>query len=178
MAVLITRYFDDRRERRQRRLRIFRTLMGTRSTALNTQRVEALNIIEIEFHKNKKVVESWKNCIRSFNTPTTPQMNQQQIDQINRNSHDSYTKLLDEMGRSLGFSIEQLDILRSSYYPQALVDDENEQRLLRRLLVQLLQGQVSLPVRSHNPAGNAGPFPAAPSANSSENPADNSNTGN
>jgi len=48
-AVIITRWIDAAREKTQRRLVIFRTLMATRAVGLNPERVAALNMIQIDF---------------------------------------------------------------------------------------------------------------------------------
>ena len=48
-AVLVTRYNDARRAKHERQMSVFRTLMATRATDLNSERVAALNLIQIEF---------------------------------------------------------------------------------------------------------------------------------
>ena len=55
VAVRLTRYLDDRKETRGRKIHIFKVLMATRGTALSPMHVEALNLIDLEFSaKNKK----------------------------------------------------------------------------------------------------------------------------
>ena len=49
IAVLITRYFDNRRADEARKLDIFRTLMRTRRLPLHWDHVGALNLVEVEF---------------------------------------------------------------------------------------------------------------------------------
>ena len=48
-SIWITRTIDHRRERRERRMDIFRQLMRTRRTPITPEHVGALNLIEIEF---------------------------------------------------------------------------------------------------------------------------------
>ena len=54
-AVLITRLIDNYRLRSDRRIDVFRTLMRTRKMKLTPEHVGALNVVEIEFHGERKV---------------------------------------------------------------------------------------------------------------------------
>lgn len=49
VAVRLTRFLDDRKEVRERKLWIFKTLMATRAYTLAQTHVEALNRIDLEF---------------------------------------------------------------------------------------------------------------------------------
>lgn len=67
VAVQLTRFVDNKKEQRERKLAIFKTLMATRAYSVSPQHVEALNRIDLEFlNKNKKernVVYSWKRYL-------------------------------------------------------------------------------------------------------------------
>ena len=64
IAVQLTRYLDDEKEIRERKLWIFKSLMATRSYTISALHVEALNRIDLEFDKKdkgeRKVIEAWK----------------------------------------------------------------------------------------------------------------------
>ena len=64
VAVRLTRYLDDKKEIRERKLWVFKTLMSTRAYIVSVQHVEALNRIDLEFSskikKEKQVVNAWK----------------------------------------------------------------------------------------------------------------------
>jgi hypothetical protein len=53
-AVAITRWLNDRRDQRNRRMDIFRTLMRTRRSPMSPDHVGALNLIEIEFSNDEQ----------------------------------------------------------------------------------------------------------------------------
>ena len=55
------------------------------------------------------------------------------------------------MSKSLGYEFDETHIKRSIYYPQAHSVVENEQIILRRLLINLLSGEINLPVRTIDP---------------------------
>jgi len=52
IAVQLTRYLDDQKEVRARKLNIFTTLMATRAYNLSWSHLEALNRIDLEFDRN------------------------------------------------------------------------------------------------------------------------------
>jgi len=54
-AVRVQKYIENNQEKRNRKLTLFRTLMKTRAFPLNPQHVEALNMIDIEFFKIRKL---------------------------------------------------------------------------------------------------------------------------
>jgi hypothetical protein len=54
LAVQAQKWIERAREKTQRKIAIFRTLMATRATFLSPAHVEALNAIPIEFYGNKK----------------------------------------------------------------------------------------------------------------------------
>jgi uncharacterized protein DUF6680 len=55
-AVIVTRLIDRKRAQRDRQLDVFRALMRTRKGALQPDHVNALNLVEIEFHKVSTVL--------------------------------------------------------------------------------------------------------------------------
>ena len=54
IAVQVTRYLDDRKEVRGRKLKVFKTLMATRAYSLSAAHVEALNTIDLEFSPKRR----------------------------------------------------------------------------------------------------------------------------
>src|SRR5690606_1218581 len=63
LAVQAEKFLERKREQKNRRLSVFKTLMATRGSVLSTAHVEALNRIDLEFSYDKKftkVIASWK----------------------------------------------------------------------------------------------------------------------
>src|SRR6185295_6479127 len=64
VAVQLTRYLDNKKEVRERKLSVFKTLMATRAYNLSWDHVVALNRIDLEFDKRKPkeraVIDAWK----------------------------------------------------------------------------------------------------------------------
>jgi hypothetical protein len=139
-AVIVTRLIDRKRAQRDRQLDVFRALMRTRKGALQPDHVNALNLVEIEFHKVSTVLAAYRDLMRHINTVTP--LNEQWL-----NTHRSYlTKLLSAMANHLGYTIEQLDVFEGGYYPTGWGQVEEQQLAMRLGLLELLSGKRSLPV--------------------------------
>jgi hypothetical protein len=54
LAVQAQRWVEGFREKKARRLTVFRTLMATRALNLSTAHVEALNAVPIDFYKDNR----------------------------------------------------------------------------------------------------------------------------
>lgn len=135
LAVVITRMSDKRREVTERRMDIFRTLMRTRKMPIHYDHVGALNLIEIEFAKEKKVIAAWKAYFLKLNERFPTNLPSQAADEVISQRQKLLTKLIFEISQVLQFKVEQLDILDGSYVPQGWSDDETEQRIIRMSLI-------------------------------------------
>ncbi|MBK8221793.1 MAG: hypothetical protein IPK73_12280 [Candidatus Obscuribacter sp.] len=163
-AVWVTRWMDQERAERDRRLDTFRTLMKTRRLRLSQEHVAALNLVEIEFYKRADVIAAWKEYQKSLSVILT----EANITDKDRQRHfeeqeELLTKLLHAMARTLGFSkIEQLDIMKGGYTPQGWADVESQQNLLRLLLIEMLRGNRPIPITPViNPTATS-PYPPPP----------------
>lgn len=162
VAVLITRWTDDRRERKNRRMEIFRTLMRTRRTPMVPEHVGALNLIEFEFSRDGVVMQAWRRLFDHFGT-AHPQRDDEQIlpgmsDQeqgerrrrfIQRLAEERQRlllRLLHAMATALNFPVQQLEIFEGGYTPQGWNDVEAEQAAIRRLFVEMYLGLRRLPL--------------------------------
>ena len=58
-AVWISLWREGRSERQKRRFYIFRTLMATRKIAMSREQVDALNLVETEFHSVSNVQDAY-----------------------------------------------------------------------------------------------------------------------
>ncbi len=116
LAVQIEKYLERRRENKNRRLSIFKTLMATRGSALSWDHVEALNRIDLEFSGNKKfekVIQTWKEYFDNLSRKYIPE---EEAIWVNKNQ-DLLADLLYEMGHSLGFNFDKILIKRNVYSP-------------------------------------------------------------
>lgn len=183
-AVFATRYMDDRKERHERRMNVFRVLMRTRRVPTSAEHVGALNLIEIEFAKDVDVLTAWRDLFSHFarqHARRSDEIAPQNVTGSDRNSPDArfsqrladerqrlLAKLLHAMAKALDFKIEQLEIFEGGYTPQGWEDEYVEQRLVRSFLLDLYSGRSTLPVvvfngdKSKNEESNVDRPPSTP----------------
>ena len=151
-AVQAQQWLERWRDDRNRRLQVFKTLMATRGAVLSPAHVQALNSIDLEYlgDEFKAVRSAWKLYLDHLNNypkgdPVAGQAaTPGAIEQWAATSPDLLTALLVAMGKSLGYSFDQVDIKRGVYTPLAHGQDENDWRHLRWLLLKVFSGQSAL----------------------------------
>jgi hypothetical protein len=154
-AVLVTRHIDKLRLARDRRLAIFRSLMGTRRATVSADRVTALNMVEIEFYGLRPVQDAHREVMAHMNlSRPLPAGWDERLRTL-------MARLLSEMAKALGYELQQLDVLEGGYYPQAFADLDVEQQALRRAVIEVFSGRRPLGVSPAAPVPPA-PFPPPP----------------
>src|ERR1700683_4667288 len=84
LAVLVTRYVDERRIKQTRRMNVFRTLMRTRKMRLSADHVGAINLVEIEFQGEQQVLVRWKEYWNHLAQGAVPNPTEAQNKEFNR----------------------------------------------------------------------------------------------
>ena len=153
VALQIQKYIEDRKEIRARKMQIFRTLMATRATRLDSKHVEALNMIDIEFFESKKITEAWKLLLDNFvNYPKDIKDPNYQV-QLNlcvEKSNNLFINLLYEMAKSLNYTFDKVHLTRGVYIPKGQADYMMDQEFIRRAFVEVLSGTRSIPIKVFN----------------------------
>jgi hypothetical protein len=166
IAVLITRMNDDRRASKMRKLDIFRSLMKTRRMPIHFEHVGALNLVEVEFIDNSEVIRVWKDYLSSLGEQLPPIEQKDRYDVAVKRREALLTKLIYAIAKDLRIKVEQLDILEGNYVPQGWHDDDWEQRLVRRGLINVLYGKAPISIQRHQPQQPNLPYPPAPDSGS------------
>lgn len=147
LAVQIDKFIERKRDKRNRMLWIFKTLMATRGDVLSISHVEALNRIDLEFSDNSKfhkVLSSWKEYFDNLS-----QQKKESTEEImiwSSKNEDLLANLLFEMGQSLGYKFDKALIKRNIYYPSGHGRTERENELIRQGLLSILQNESSISV--------------------------------
>ena len=151
VAVQVSQYLERRRQKYGGKEWVFKTLMRTRATVLNPAHIEALNMIDVEFHsKNKKdraVVAAWKLYLDNLGDYRTPD----DVKYAKRN--DLFLDLLYSMAQALSYDFDKEHIKNTSYIPQGYVDVENDQHLIRKGMLGILKGDMVVPIYVTNTGG-------------------------
>ncbi|MDP2193932.1 MAG: hypothetical protein Q8K36_05355 [Alphaproteobacteria bacterium] len=144
-AILISRHIEKKRFIKDRQLQIFRTLMQHRASLLTPEYVAALNIIEVEFHGEFKVLEARRNLQNCYNKLVSyPELLQ------NQEVIKLTLKLLTEIAHVLKLNIDAHDIQWGVYYPQFLGNELNKKNDIDNALLAVLNGQKSIRVNDVN----------------------------
>ena len=172
LAVFIARWMEYRRAKYERRMDIFRTLMRTRRTRLLPDHVSALNLVEIEFRKNRNVIAAWRTYSENLGTEQPRRADESVLenfsDEERRMREERYnTRLMKEREKllatllhaialSLNYKVEALEIFEGGYSPQGWADVEMQQEAIRRYMVDLYLGNRALPVVVYNSTSEPG----------------------
>lgn len=139
-AVKITLKHEVSKEQKRRKYETFHTLMKTRRVTLSAEHVTALNVIQIEFHDDDKVISAYKKYIDNLAGPKlAPNATQEEVTRYIETRDDVFNELMFEIGRHLGFSLDKRELAKYSYAPHGWGLMESEQNSIRSLALELLQ---------------------------------------
>src|SRR5690242_1689714 len=108
VAVLVTTYLQDRKERRTQKVWLLSTLIGTRHNPLADETIRALNLIDVVFHDAPRVRALWHEYYDMLNNAgLNNPVGWEQWKQKN-------LEMITEMAQSLGYgqAITHLDAAR------------------------------------------------------------------
>lgn len=144
IAVQVTRWLDDRKERQGRKLQVFKVLMATRATTIAPQHVEALNRIDLEFSAKRKdekaVLDAWQQYLDHLSN------SQMEAAAWALRRVDLLVELLHLMGKSVGYDFNKTQVKNGIYLPTAHSRLEEEQQQFRSMMLELLDGKRLLPL--------------------------------
>jgi len=146
-ALMIQRHLDTRREAERRRHELFRTLWATRALPgrLQYRRVEALNMVSLDFKGYASVIEAWNEYLDNLlsTDPTDEIMKKQFYKERDTKFH----ALLYAMSKALSYTFSRLDVEKHFYAPIAHGNWAEQETTLREGVASLFRGEVALPVR-------------------------------
>jgi len=152
-APLITLWVQKKletfRKEKQRKLYIFRVLMGTRANITSLDHVQALNMIDIEFCKEKKIRDLW-NMYRDHLNSYPQNQNEQDEKNWEEKRVDYLTDLLHGISEYLNYDFDKVILKKGAYSPRAHGWLDLEHKLIRKGLVELLNGDKSIKVNLLN----------------------------
>lgn len=160
LAVMVTRWGDDRRDTRRRKTDVLSTLMRTRPLRLSLEHVGALNLIQLEFYGVEAVQKSYSAYRAHLNREFPKDTAAQNL--FNDERDDLFIELLHQIARHLNYGFDKRDLEKLSYGPQGWETDETTIRMLRAMSMDLLTGKQSLSVTMRNAPAPSDKFPPAP----------------
>jgi hypothetical protein len=153
LAFEVQRRRDAHRERRNRKLAIFQKLMMTLKVPLNTNHVDAINSIQVEFYAkkgpDKRVIDAWRLYTSHLNQP---HKTGDELVRWAEKKFDLLVELVYLMGQSLGYDdIDRVAIRDNTYVPRGYSDVEGEWQQIRKAWLDVLNGMRALPMTMVGP---------------------------
>ncbi len=139
IALLISKWLDNRKEKRFQRLSILGTIIANRHTPTSPDAVRAMNLIDIAFYKDVKVRTLWKEYLEKLS-------NEGLDNELGwKQRKDKNLELIHAMAKNLGYgdAITHLDVDRF-YYPLGLSSQETTGKEITAELLRVLKATQSL----------------------------------
>jgi len=157
LAVFAQRKIDLRREKRNDKLWVFRTLMETRGNKISLEHVQTLNSIELVFRdskKEKEIVEKWNEYLdHLLQVPDEKDKDYHvRLKAWSDKADDRLADLLYIMSKSLGYKFDKVKIKRGIYIPRGHEDEFFEKTIIRKGLVDIMNRKMGIPVEILQPA--------------------------
>ena len=145
LAVQAQKWLERFREAKDRREKVFKTLMATRGSRLSLEHVQALNMIDLEFRgrKYKGVRDAWALYRQHFE-PSMQSKTDTELTLWMSKREDQFIALLRAMSWSLNYPFNDLELAKSAYMPTALTDMDQEWTEIRKALNSSLTGKHAL----------------------------------
>ncbi len=169
LAVRAQKVVESLSEQRERRMRIFRTLMSTRAERVNREHVQSLNMIDIEFYgrvlpvigtkyqtkKEQAVTHAWK----MYNSHLNRQSEYETLEPWLKKSNELFVELIYAMSQCLSYDYDKVQLERDCYRPQAHGEYDEIHFSLLSGLEKVVSGKRPLPmfVVNLHPQDNSAP---------------------
>jgi len=157
-AVLLTRWLDDRRERKRGRRAILSDLMRTRRARLDPTHVSALNLVELEFFGDQNVISAFQLYAKHLNSVWP--IDGGELERQVAEGDDLFADLLTSIAKSLGYTFDKRDLERRGYLPKGLGQQNDNQIANAHFLREVFEGRRPIHIANFNQ--NDGIFPPNP----------------
>ena len=131
VAVIIGQWLQRREKQRDDKMNIFKTLMKDRFLGWTNESVYELNILDIVFSNDKKVIEQWKiyKDRLTIENPTDTDLKKIDIEKY---------KLLEVMAKSLNYDISW-ETIQNPYFPQGMANTVMQQQNYQNMQTEVMK---------------------------------------
>jgi len=157
VAVQVQKWVEVFRERHQRKLYVFGTLMATRGSRLSPEHVQALNMIDLAFYGRKilryrhqtkseqSITEAWKKYLNQL-AATYDKSSDSEVSTWAKGRDSFFYEMLSKMATALGYHFDDVHLQNNIYTPIAYGEKEANQNIILHNLAQVLSGNKSIPM--------------------------------
>lgn len=145
-VVRIEKYLELRREKERRKLEIFEILMSNRARINRTsfECVRAINMVDVVFYTHTEIIKARENYLHHMNEVKAEDVNSWLI-----TSDDLFISLLHKMSKLFGYDFDFDYLKRGIYIPKAHFDLQDDQDIMRKGLIEVLNGNKPLYIRNY-----------------------------
>lgn len=144
-ALKVQKKIEDNKEKKSRKLDIFKTLLATRANTISFEHVKALNMIDIEFYDEKSIRDCWNIYRDHLNSyPDKYDENKQTFWEEKRKEY--LTDLLHLMSLYFWYDFDKVLLKKGAYVPMAHVNIYAEETAFRRMFLEILAGKKPLQI--------------------------------
>lgn len=155
-AVQAQKWIEILREARNRKRSLFHTLMATRAARVSPDHVQALNMIDLVFYgrrilwihyqskTEKAVLAAWREYHDHLNTHLHIKSDDSARVIWNNSTEELFIKLLSAIAEDVRFKFDRVQLKKGWYSPIAQGELEQEQMIIRKLVLKLLSGENPL----------------------------------
>lgn len=116
LAVVVGQKLQERAQKRNDKMQIFKILMTSRIFGWTNESVQAMNLIDVVFADDKAVRKQWKTCFDRMcvENPTDTDLSKIKVER---------EKLLEAMAKSLGYKdIITWESIQNPYIPKGMTE--------------------------------------------------------
>jgi hypothetical protein len=141
LAVQAQKMVERLREARERKLRVFYSLMGTRAARTSPEHVQSLNLIDLLFRRKgeKPIIDAWE-VYREHLNQDVEKMTPSQMEAWTSRSSDLFIDVMYAMSVALGYHFTKPQLQRGIYTPRAHNIADIEQQAIRHGAAMVLSG--------------------------------------
>ena len=152
IALQVQKYLNTRSEKIRRKEELFNTLMETRAQPLIYEHVRTLNKIDVVFHKDREVINSWSAYRDHLNSAPPPNASDAEKKIWQDKTFTNLTTLLYKISMLLGYDFDETLIKKGAYMPVAHGIFDLEHAVIRKGLVAIFENNKPLKIELVDPA--------------------------
>ena len=153
LAVKVSIRREEAREVMRRKYAILITLMRTRRMYMHVDHVGALNAVQLVFYRDQAVLSAFRSYITNLNEPI-PNPGKQ-LEHFIERRNDLFIELLFAICEVVGSKIDKRDLEKLAYVPAGWATEEEQTRIFRQGMIEVLNGRRPLPITAFTAPGSS-----------------------
>jgi hypothetical protein len=120
-AVIITLAFEQRRRTRDSQIQVMRMLLNTRHMPSDPSYTVAINLVPVEFNRQKAIMAAWKGYIDHVRFAPT----EANADAHHKVAAAKQTDMIYRIMRHLGFNLSETELQTSAYAARGFIERDD-----------------------------------------------------